>query len=160
MVRVGIFGTNGELGLQVTKLLIDELLDECCQKFDSEEVEAVISHASGRGIGEYVFEEGEIRGVKTVGLVLPSCRAEQWFPVDEKVYLGDIWGEKCIDDCADVMDVIVWVGGVDPKRDWIELSNMSNIEMLSVSDSMVDWVSPDSVVDLGPIVDHMVENQY
>ena len=76
------------------------------------------------------------------------------------MYLGDIWGEKCIDDCADVMDVIVWVGGVDPKRDWIELSNMSNIEMLSVSDSMVDWVSPDSVVDLGPIVDHMVENQY
>jgi len=160
MVRVGVFGTKGELNMNVSKLLIDELLDKCCDEVGADEVESVVSHASGMGIGEYVFEAGSSRDVTTVGMVLPSCRAEQWYPVDELVYVGDVWGEQAVSDCSSVLDIIVWVGDVSPKRDWLELSNLSDVYMLSVSDSILDWTAPSATIELDDIVDELLQYQY
>ncbi len=156
MVRVGIFGTSGELDRIVIKMMIDEVLEQCREATGGDEVESLVSHASGAGIGRYVFEEGTRRGLKNVGMVLPSCRENSWVPVDETVYVGEEWGDEAISDCGDVLDVIVWVGDVDPKRDWVQLANLSDVKMLSVSDSMVDWASPSSVFQLSSIIDKVL----
>lgn len=106
---------------------------------------------------EVVFEKGKTQNAKTVGMVLPSCQESELFEVDELVYVGDEYEDKtCVNDCSGVVDVIVWVGGINTKEDWLKLSNSFNVKMLTVSDSMTDWTSPSSKIQLDSMVDKII----
>lgn len=157
MVRVGIFGTSVELNQYVSKMLVEEVLDQCCSQSDSEEIDTVVSHISGEGIGEIVFEEGYLRGAETVGLVLPSCRSEEWFPVDDIVYIQDKWGDIAVDELSEILDIAVWVGDLEPEEDWKVLSNSQDVDMVTISDTMMDWVSPASTLELNTVIDKMMK---
>lgn len=92
-------------------------------------------------------------------MVFPSCNADgKWLPVDELVYVGAEWDQdKTIDDCSAIVDVIVWVGSVDPKQDWLELSNSHNVTMLTVSDTIQDWTSSSTNINLKSAAEKLLQ---
>lgn len=156
MVRVGIFGTTGELDERVIHVLVEELLNNICERMGSDKVDAVISYASGRGVGRYAFEVGNKYGAATVGVVLPSIEEEEVYPVDQIVYVHGEDPDQSIDDFSTLVDIIVWVGDIDLKRDWLEVATAANVPMLAVSDYIADWTAPSSNVDLGAVVDALL----
>ena len=40
------------------------------------------------------------------------------------------------------MDVVVWVGDTNPERDWAVLNSLQGVRMVTLSESMIDWVTP------------------
>lgn len=60
-------------------------------------------------------------------------------------------------DQSKMIDIVVWVGDFEPKEDWEKLSNLSEMKIIYVSASMMDWCNTNTSLNCSKLVDQMLE---
>ena len=73
----------------------------------------VVSGLTNVGVLALAYKEAIVRGWKTAGIACSKANEYECFPVDEKVIVGNEWGEES-QTFLNSIDVLVRVGGGQP----------------------------------------------
>lgn len=157
MVKIGIFGQQGDLDPETIDVLLDEIIDQCCERFNSSAVNSLVSHASGYGLSKYVFEIGELRGTKTLGMILPSCQKETWYPSRGIEYIDESGTIHEEPEPTRMLDIAIWIGELTPYEDWEKLSNIPKLKLITVSEHFMDWGATTTWLNLHKVQKRLIQ---
>lgn len=119
-VRIGVVGYSAQRfdKAEAMKMIIDAY-----DKIDLQNPDVpkkVVSGLTNVGMPALAYKEAAARGWKTAGIACSKANEYECFPVDEKIIVGNDWGEES-QAFLNSIDVLVRVGGGNQsKRETLE----------------------------------------
>jgi hypothetical protein len=108
--RIGVVGYSGaKFDVEMGKALVNMALSIQTKNVKDEDIE-IVSGLTSLGIPKLAYEFASKNGWKTVGVACKKAEEYECFNVDEKVIVGDEWGDES-EKFLNSVDVIVRVGG-------------------------------------------------
>ena len=106
-LHVGVVGYSSQSFDQRTALLlIQKAFDSLDQTVDV----AIISGLTQLGVPALAYEESVRRGWQTVGVACKKAFQYPCFPVDDRIIVGDNWGDES-STFLNTIDVLIRIGG-------------------------------------------------
>jgi hypothetical protein len=110
MIRIGFAGySDKKFDKQKAIELIKESLDDLTEDHKKKDIR-VVSGLTNLGIPGLVYKEAEKRGYYTIGIACKKAEDYECFDCDEKIIVGDEWGDES-EKFLDSIDVLVRIGG-------------------------------------------------
>lgn len=120
-LRVGVVGYSTKtFDIQIAKNLLREVFDKLHKEYDNYD-KIIVSGLTDLGIPSLAYQEAYKRGWKTVGIACSRAIEYKCFPVDEKIIVGEEWGEESLTFLASI-DVIVRIGGGEQSQKEVALA--------------------------------------
>lgn len=108
-LRIGVTGyLTQKFDTDKAERSIREAYDALESEF-SYVTKSIISGLTDLGIPALAYREAKTRGWKTVGIACSKAREHICFPVDEKVIVGDEWGDESSTFLNNI-DVLIRIG--------------------------------------------------
>ena len=109
-IRVGIVGYSGRsFNIKRGTSLLRTAYDEVQKTYAGKEI-IIVSGLTDLGIPSLAYREAVRRGLTTVGVACSRASRHKCFEVDERVIVGDQWGDES-ETFINMIDVLVRVGG-------------------------------------------------
>jgi hypothetical protein len=110
-LRVGVVGYCPPTKFDETEArrMLKEAYDSINTDFPGREI-AIVSGLTNVGVLKLAYEEAKTRGWRTAGVACSKAAEFPCFPVDEKVIVGNEWGDES-QTFVNSIDVLVRVGG-------------------------------------------------
>ncbi len=109
-LRIGVTGYSAQK-FDVNEAL--RLLKDAYDRIDREhqnKSKTVVSGLTNLGVPALAYNEAKIRGWRTVGIACSKAEEYDCFAVDERIIVGDEWGQES-ETFLNNIDVLVRVGG-------------------------------------------------
>lgn len=109
-IRVGIVGycPPTKFNKVEARRMIVDAYNQIAQQYP-ETAKSVVSGLTNVGILKIAYEEAVKRGWRTVGIACKRAEEHELFPVDEKLIVGDNWGDES-EAFLDNIDLMVRIG--------------------------------------------------
>jgi len=109
-LRVGVVGYSAKKFDKVKAMGdIKEAYDKIEKKFPGREIE-IVSVLIDLGIPALAYREALKRGWRTVGIACSLAKDYDCFPVDDKIIIGEEWGDESA-KFLDSIDALIRIGG-------------------------------------------------
>ena len=108
-MRVGVVGySTQKFDVKKAIEIIREVFDDIARKYGNNIT--IVSGLTAMGIPLLAYKEAKRRGWKTVGVTCEKANEYEQFPVDEKIIVGEEWGDES-ETFLSMIDVLVRIGG-------------------------------------------------
>lgn len=109
-LKIGVVGYSAQKFDESEAIkLLKEAYDFLDQQY-TDRCKVIVSGLTDLGIPALAYREAVQRGWKTIGIACSKAYDYECFPVDEKILVGDDWGDES-QTFLDSIDVLVRVGG-------------------------------------------------
>lgn len=114
MIKIGLVGYSDkkfdkELAKKLTQIGLLEAVNRNQEGYNPDEI-CLVSGLTNIGIPAIGYAFAEEMGWKTVGIACKKASDYECFDVDEKIIVGDEWGDES-KTFLDYIDVLVRIGG-------------------------------------------------
>jgi hypothetical protein len=109
-VKIGVVGYSGQ---RFDEVLAKQYLVDAYTRVDQHyagQSKAIVSGLTDVGIPALAYREATSRGWRTVGIACGKAVEYSCFPVDEKIIVGDNWGDESPTFISSI-DALIRIGG-------------------------------------------------
>ena len=131
-IKIGVVGFSDEKkydkkdGVKAIKDAFNNIRD----LFTDKEIH-IVSGLTKVGIPNLAYEEAGARGWQTVGIAPKEAEQYDLFPVNEKIIVGDKFGDESL-VFIDYIDVFVKIGGGKQSEKEAEMAKEQNIPIMNM----------------------------
>lgn len=114
-IRIGIVGYSAmKFDLQLAETLLINAYDNIDREYPNFN-KTIVSGLTDLGIPSLAYKEAVRRGWKTVGIACSRAEEYKCFPVDERIIVGNEWGEES-PVFLESIDILIRVGGGEQSK--------------------------------------------
>ncbi len=88
----------------------------------------IVSGLTDLGIPKIAYEEAVKRNYKTIGIACQKAKEYELFPVDEKIIIGEEWGDES-NTFLKYIDILIKIGGGEQSKKEVEQAKENGIKV-------------------------------
>lgn len=124
-------GVIGHCASPFDKIKAQKLLQQELDKYSEHDQVKLVSGMTNVGIPFLAYEEAKKRNWKTVGVASNKAYGLSVYPCDEKIFVGEKWGDEN-EYLLDQIDLLIRIGGGHQSAKQTELAKQKNIPIKEI----------------------------